>query len=118
MLKFEVNKACPIICKVAICTEFFQFGKSLIFSSPHQFQCSQDEENETTILAAEYAEKANMPGLASLLRNERPRTVQRKSSQEEQEENKGKNIEGDAKEDADRNDENNEQTIEEERVGE
>ena len=25
VLKFVLNKACPIICKVAICTEFRQF---------------------------------------------------------------------------------------------
>ena len=28
VLKFVLNKACPIISKVAICTEFCQFGKT------------------------------------------------------------------------------------------
>ena len=27
---FVLNKACPVICKVAICTEFCQFGKKSI----------------------------------------------------------------------------------------
>ena len=84
--------------------------------SVHFSQFKQDEENDTTIPAAEYAEASNMPELTALLKNQRPKSVQRKSSQEKQEETKNQNTKEEVKEETDKDKEDVQQNTEDEHV--
>ena len=69
MLKFVVNKACPIICKMAICSEFgkkskgiflfsLQFG-SLVYSSEYKGFLAAGKYEEDDVLRSSPPDTAN-----------------------------------------------------------
>ena len=58
----------------------------LIIDNALPFCVLQDEENDTTIPVADYAEAAGMCELTALLRNDRPSSVKRETGQHEKNE--------------------------------